>query len=190
MSATREERSKAAETSRRFWQRETYPPFPYMVERRQIEADAIRSLTKPAALIWDYGCGDGWLAKALRDRFVLSYDQNVPGKTAEPDVCDLVVCGGVLPYLFHDYQVEALLACFARVAPRLYLRAPCAQDETLVNTYSEALGADYAALYRTPECISELLSDCWEPSEPRRLFPDEIESRFGTTQLVWTASTR
>lgn len=67
------------------------------------------------ASVLDYGCGKGYLAKAMaeRGRPIWEYDPCVPGKTESPRPADLVVCTDVLEHIEPD-RLGAVLADLAR----------------------------------------------------------------------------
>lgn len=49
--------------------------------------------------ILDYGCGKGTLASSLPDIAIAEYDPAIPGKDAEPQSAQLVVCTDVLEHI-------------------------------------------------------------------------------------------
>ena len=55
-----------------------------------------------AETVLDYGCGKGLLAAGLPDANSREYDPAVPGKDAEPEPADLVVCTDVLEHIEPD----------------------------------------------------------------------------------------
>ncbi len=55
--------------------------------------------TTGSRTVLDYGCGKGQLAAALPQLDVREYDPAVPGKDAEPQPADLVVCTDVLEHI-------------------------------------------------------------------------------------------
>lgn len=61
-----------------------------------------------AATVLDYGCGKGLLKAALPDANIREYDPAVPGKDAEPEPADLVVCTDVLEHIEPDCLDEVL----------------------------------------------------------------------------------
>lgn len=65
------------------------------------------------ASVLDYGCGQGSLARALRDMSgiirVSEYDPAIPGKDQLPGFADLVVCTDVLEHIEQD-RLDAVLA--------------------------------------------------------------------------------
>lgn len=61
-----------------------------------------------ARTILDYGAGKQSLAKAMRDRTVISYDPAVPEIAGEPDPADLVVCTDVMEHIEPKYLDDVL----------------------------------------------------------------------------------
>ena len=90
----------------------------------------------------------------------------------------------VLPYLFEDDEVHALLRQIS--SPLLFVRSPCGNDER-VDTFSEELQARYKSRYRSVEQIESLLREHYTDVTSDRVYPDEIESKFGTKQWYFTA---
>lgn len=70
-----------------------------------------------ARTILDYGAGSMTLAKAIKDRTVISYDPAVPGIDTPPHPADLVVCGDVLEHIEPDC-LEYVLDDLKRLAKR------------------------------------------------------------------------
>lgn len=84
----------------------------------------------PGSSILDYGCGQGTLAKTLRDMGydgdIREYDPCIPGKETLPEPATIVVCTDVMEHVEED-KVPAVLAhlkrltagvCFISVAIR------------------------------------------------------------------------
>jgi uncharacterized Rossmann fold enzyme len=68
--------------------------------------------------ILDYGCGKGYLAKAI-DFPIWEYDPAVPGKDEPPRPADLVVCTDVLEHIepdLLDYVLDDIRRCTKKVA--------------------------------------------------------------------------
>ena len=74
----------------------------------------VLTLTKETGVrsILDYGCGKGTLKPALLaldpDIRVVEYDPAVPGKDADPQPCELVVCIDVLEHIEPDCLRDVL----------------------------------------------------------------------------------
>lgn len=71
------------------------------------------------ASILDWGCGKGTLAAALaEDGFeVAEYDPAIPGKDAEPEPAELVICGDVLEHI-EPTHLDAVLSELKRLTKR------------------------------------------------------------------------
>jgi 2-polyprenyl-3-methyl-5-hydroxy-6-metoxy-1,4-benzoquinol methylase len=71
-----------------------------------------------AASVLDFGCGKGTLAPALRARLpkidVREYDPAIPGKDANPEPADILVCCDVLEHIEPDC-LDDVLAELARL---------------------------------------------------------------------------
>jgi 2-polyprenyl-3-methyl-5-hydroxy-6-metoxy-1,4-benzoquinol methylase len=67
--------------------------------------------------VLDYGCGKGYLAKAL-DFPIWEYDPAVEGKDAEPRPAELVVCTDVLEHIEPD-RLDFVLADLRRVVRKV-----------------------------------------------------------------------
>jgi predicted TPR repeat methyltransferase len=74
-----------------------------------------------ARTILDYGCGKGFLARALRSEIALpvaEYDPAIPGKDKPPAPADLVVCTDVLEHIepeFLEENLKDLARCLKKV---------------------------------------------------------------------------
>lgn len=189
---------------KQFYDREDYPPFPHIKTRRLYELNwLLPRLEGQGKSLIDIGCGDGALVNCLYHLTDLElhacdfsvklmrgvnpriptfeYDCRKPG--ALP-MTDITVCAAVIPYLFEDSEVDALVQQIS--SPLLFMRAPCGNDER-VDSYSEALRAEYKSRYRSIEQVEALLREHYREVEADRVFPDEIESKFGTKQWYFTA---
>lgn len=75
-----------------------------------------------ASSILDYGCGQGSLARTLRDKYgdiirVDEYDPAIKGKTALPLFADLVVCTDVLEHIEPE-RLDSVLAHLRMLAKK------------------------------------------------------------------------
>ncbi len=189
---------------KQLYDRDQYPAFPHIKRRRLHELNwLVPRLSGQGESLLDIGCGDGALVNCLFHLTDLRleacdfapklmqgvnpriptfvYDCRQPGPLPRTDI---VVSAGVMPYLFEDDEVHALLKQVP--APLLFLRAPCGNDER-VDTFSKDLGAPYKSRYRSVEQVKALLRESYGQVEAERIYPDEIESGFGTKQWYFTA---
>jgi 2-polyprenyl-3-methyl-5-hydroxy-6-metoxy-1,4-benzoquinol methylase len=58
--------------------------------------------------VLDYGCGKGTLGLSLPALMIDGYDPAIPGKDADPDPADLVVCGDVMEHVEEECVDEVL----------------------------------------------------------------------------------
>lgn len=84
-------------------------------------AKAINELAgkEGCADILDYGCGQGQLKAALGE-IVREYDPALPGKDADPEPADLVVCTDVLEHIEPENLETVLLHLRSKVKKRLF----------------------------------------------------------------------
>jgi hypothetical protein len=70
---------------------------------------------------------------------------------------------------------------------KLFLRAPCTlkEEDELVDTFSKELEQNYTAIYRTRENLEKLVSKYFKILDIINIYPDEIESKFGTIQYYF-----
>lgn len=189
---------------KQLYDKEGYPPFPHIKARRLHELNwLVPRLEGRGNSLLDIGCGDGALVNCLYHLTDLElqacdfavklmsgvnpriptfeYDCRNPGPLPETDI---TVSAGVIPYLFEDHEVHALVEQIS--SPLLFVRTPCGDDEH-VETFSEALQAEYKSRYRRVEQMEDLLREHYSDVESARVYPDEIESKFGTKQWYFTA---
>ncbi len=103
---------------------------------------------------------------------------------------DLGLFLGVMLYLIRDEQVDNLLrSCSCR---QLIVRTPCTlkPEDEVIDVYSEAVRGRYAANYRTLDHTVSLLSRHYTVSEVERIYPDELESKFGNRQFIFNCFRR
>jgi hypothetical protein len=209
-------RENHTETAKRFWRNQAaYPHWDDTKIRRYYDVQFIVPRLGAAETYCDAGCGDGGTALAIREvsniKHFYLYDQStafisgikrlwgdspvqltaeVRELPAPLPKSDVVALFGVLPFLFDDEQLASWLGSIP--SDRLLIRTPCtmlAEDE-LIDTHSEALGAQYAALYRTLPNTLAILGTHFTAEEVMRIWPDEIESKFGTKQFVFSCRRR
>ena len=111
-----------------------------------------------------------------------SFDVYTDDLTSLPKT-DETIFAGVLPFIFEDDHVLKVLGSIK--SEKLFLRTPCTlKDQSeLVKTYSEHLESDYASYYRTIEHVISLMKQTHKIESVDRIYPDEIESKFGTKQF-------
>jgi hypothetical protein len=96
-----------------------------------------------------------------------------------------MLCFGAFPYIFDVADLDNILRKIT--SPKLLVRNPCSVDgeSVLINKYSEELGANYSALYRTPAEYISILTKYFEVEDVLRSYPDEIESKYGTKHFFF-----
>lgn len=195
------------EISRNFWtSKVTYPAYDNIKKRRLYELNYLVPKLQGNSIL-DLGCGDGALINCLYHltdfteyyAYDLSenllknvnkqiktavYDCNFP--SVLPKV-DIVILAGVLPFIFEDEKVLDLFNFFN--CKEMFVRAPCSELNItqIINTYSKQLNENYSSIYRTPDEISKLINHKFNLIEILRIYPDEIESKFGTKQYYFHA---
>ena len=94
---------------------------------------------------------------------------------------------GVIIYIFKDSEVVKLLKAIH--SDVLILRAPCSEEESdiYVDTYSEELDARYASRYRTHAHVRKLVEQVFTIEDMDRIYPDHLESKYGTKQYILKA---
>ncbi len=194
------------ETATAFWQAQTRYPFPFTRRRRIHELNYLlpRLERTNGRSLLDLGCGDGSLLECLlrltdfeefhgydvATDLLRDIDPRVQTRTfditrpvALPKV-DATIVAGVIQYIFSDEQVSDL---FRHIdSPVVWIRSTCtlkAEDEHVVRD-------DYASNYRTVPNTHALIARHFEVSSVDRIYPDEIESAFGTKQFYFEARRR
>lgn len=189
------------ETATAYWQSKAEYPFPFTRRRRLYELNYLVPRLERAGgkSLLDLGCGDGSLLECLlrltdftdfygfdvAPELMRGIDPRVrtavfdiahPG---ELPVVDATIVAGVIQYVFDD---EAVADLFRRItSPIAWVRSTC----TLQGETERVVRDGYASCYRTlPETLG-LLSRHFEVSAVDRVYPDEIESAFGTKQFYF-----
>lgn len=189
------------ETATAYWRAQAHYPFAFTRRRRIHELNyLIPRLEKTRGKrLLDLGCGDGSLlecllrlsdfeefhgydiaAELLRgidERVHTSvFDIGKPGPLPEVDV---TILAGVIQYVFDDEVVDALFS--SMTSPIVWVRSTC----TLKLQAERVINDGYASHYRTlPETYS-LLSHHFDVAAVDRVYPDELESAFGTKQFYF-----
>ena len=195
------------DSAKRFWQSQNaYPEYNANIQlRRLYELNYLVPKLQDINSLIDLGCGSGSLIRCLREltpikqyeAFDLSpqlikkldglSDVNTTICDFSKDIIkifpttDVAICTGVLNYLFSDRLVLKFLERIQ--ASILYFRVICSDKEEIINHYSKDLNANYASIYRTLDGQIKLLRDKYIINEdPERIYPDELESKYGTKQ--------
>jgi hypothetical protein len=96
---------------------------------------------------------------------------------------DVTISMNMFPYIFDD---EILDKTIASVKSDIFIvRATCEKERLVVNSFSEDLGYEYSACYRTILEYSDIMNKYYTEVEITRAFPDEIESRYGSKQMFF-----
>ena len=193
-------------TATEYWKAQTGYPFPFTKRRRIHELNyLIPRLEKvDGKRLLDLGCGDGSLLECLirltdfeefhgydiAENLLANihssvhtrvYDLSNPGPLPEVDA---TIIAGVIQYLFDDDVVEKILSLIT--SPVVWIRSSCAlgtEDEPVVRD-------GYASLYRTVPKTHALIARHFEVNAVDRVYPDEMESPFGTKQFYFEARRR
>lgn len=187
--------------AKQFWKKQkTYPSYGTIKQRRLYELNYLVPKLEGVKSLLDLGCGDGSLIKCLRNLTNIEkyygYDiattlmKDTPAELKEYDCeeptelpqVDFVVCAGVIPFLDNP---QGVLAEIKKLQCPVFIKAPCSMDKPVeVNSYSEKLKDNYQSYYRTIPQMLDLLKD-FEIVDVSRAYPDEIESEFGTKQIIF-----
>jgi hypothetical protein len=196
----------STKTATSYWQDQKEYPFPFTKGRRLHELNYLlpRLQSVPGKRLLDLGCGDGSLLECLLrltdyeeyhgydvaedlmagiDSRVSTkvYDMNDPGPLPEVDV---TIIAGVIQYLFDDAAVEKVLSFVT--SPVVFIRSTC----TLQPENEPVVRDGYASLYRTLPNTHALIAKHFVVSAVDRVYPDAIESPFGTKQFYFEARRR
>lgn len=196
----------STETATAYWQAQTQYPFAFTRRRRIHELNYLlpRLARCGGKRLLDLGCGDGSLLECL---LRLTDFEEFHGYDVAPDLLrdidprvqtrvydmahpgllppvDATILAGAIQYVFDDAALDAL---FGRIdSPMLWVRSTCtlkAEDEHVVNE-------GYASCYRTVPNTHALIARYFEVTGVDRVYPDEIESAYGTKQFYFEARRR
>lgn len=204
----------STEVSKEFWENQIYyPTYGNVIKKRRLEEATyltswIWSIN--AKSLTDIGCGNGSTVTMLQELTDIEkyecYDisanmlnaidtrglRTAKINTSQLDLCtvdkdfpetDLTTILGVHMYLT-DEQIANVMS---HVKSKLViLRDPTSETHEEINKYSEELGANYSAVYRTvDEYITLYNSIGYRVKSVSRAFSDDIESKFGTKQYFF-----
>lgn len=189
-----------------YWSTKTEYPFPFTKRRRIHELNYLLPRLERAngTRLLDLGCGDGSLLECLLrltdyselygfdisasllqhiDPRVRTRVYDLTNPEPLPDV-DATILAGVIQYLFDD---DAVLAVLSRItSPVVWIRSTC----TLRPSDEPVERDGYASLYRTLGHTLSLIGAQFEVAGVDRIYPDAIESPFGTKQFYFEARRR
>jgi len=196
----------STEIATAYWKGQAQYPFGFTRQRRLHELNYLvpRLARTNGRRLLDLGCGDGSLLECLLrltdfEEFHgvdvaadLMRDIDPRVQTAVIDIAspaplpevDAVICAGVIQYVFEDAAVAALLARIR--APVIWIRSTC----TLLPERENVERDGYASCYRTVPETHALISENHRVTGVDRVYPDEVESKFGTKQFYFEARRR
>lgn len=190
-----------------YWKGQKKYPFDFTRHRRIHELNylvpRLKEIPDGGSLL-DLGCGDGSLLECLihLTGFKKFYGYDIAADLlaevnpkVETKVYDLAnpgplpqtnatICAGVIQYLFDDEAVDRVLGLIS--SPILFVRSTC----TLKDEDEPVERDGYASLYRTVAHTNALLFRRFKVVSCDRVYPDEIESPFGTKQYYFECRKR
>jgi SAM-dependent methyltransferase len=199
-------KNMSKEIAKEFWSNSSeYPNFGNIKKRRLCELNYLIPKLDNVNRLLDLGCGDGALLNCLihlkdfSELYGYDFSENLLknvhnsiktkvfdcydfDKSSLPNV-DGVVCGGLVQYIFEDDTVRNVLSSLN--TKKIYLRSACTLEKTpqLINTFSENLKKSYTSYYRPLNHLIDLVSEEFIIESVDRIYPDSIESSFGTKQF-------
>lgn len=189
-----------------FWKNSTkYPDYGNIKNRRLYELNYLVPRLSGNSLL-DLGCGDGSLINCLinltefKDVYAFDLSENllknvhpsVSTKTfncykdnlSDLPVVDSTIIAGMVQYIFKDSVIEKVISSIK--TKQLFLRSACSTDKRIIiNTFSKKLNSKYSSVYRTVDEITLILKQYVNIESIDRIYPDEIESTFGTKQYYF-----
>jgi SAM-dependent methyltransferase len=191
------------ETATNFWQSQSAYPFPFTRKRRIHELNYLlpRLERIGGTSLLDLGCGDGSLLECILrlsdftelhgcdvaidlmraiDPRIRTFEFDI-SKPCELPKVDATIVAGVIQYVFDDDVVAGMLERIT--SPVVWVRSTCsldAQGEKVVRD-------GYASFYRTLPATHALISRHFKITAVDRIYPDELESKFGTRQFYFEA---
>lgn len=193
-----------------FWEdQKFYPSYQFIKERRKYEIDTLLNhIPIDTKSLLDLGCGNGSTTILLRELTHIKeyhcYDisegmLSTIGGTRDSELIvevfdandsdyvlpktDVTICMNMFPYVFDDKRLEYLIK---EINSDLFItRITCNDERLIINSFSEDLGRDYSAIYRTVPEYFEALHVVYPIIEVFRAYPDEIESKYNSKQYFF-----
>lgn len=190
------------DTARKFWvNQDQYPNYGTIKDRRLYELNYLVPKIKDKDSLLDLGCGDGALIKCLKEltniKTFYAFDiaekmmVNIPAILGYYDCynpvdlpkTDVTVFSGVIPFLFDEDIIHDNLSRIQ--SDLIYIKSPCSMEtqDILVDTFSEQLNSNYSSIYRTIPTMFKIIEKHFKIIEVNKIYPEEIESDFGTKQI-------
>lgn len=190
------------ETARKFWvNQDQYPNYGTIKDRRLHELNYLVPKIKDKDSLLDLGCGDGALIKCLKEltniKTFYAFDiaekmmVDIPAITGYYDCynpvdlpkTDVTVFSGVIPFLFDEDIIHDNLSRIQ--SDFIYIKSPCSMEtqDIFVDTFSEQLNSNYSSIYRTIPTMFKIIEKHFKIIEINKIYPEEIESNFGTKQI-------
>jgi SAM-dependent methyltransferase len=189
-----------------YWKSRAQYPFEFTRRRRIHELNYLvpRLERAKGRRLLDLGCGDGSLLECLLrlTDYEQFYGYDVAAdlmrgidprvNTAVYDITqagplpevDATIIAGVIQYIFDDSIVNAL---FERItSPFVWIRSTCTLREDAESVVKDG----YASFYRTLPQTHSLIARHFEVTSVDRVYPDELESSFGTKQFYFEGRRR
>ena len=200
---------KLEQTAHTFWNSfEKYPSYNAPIElRRKFEVEYLLPRLTNVDSLLDLACGNGALLNTISKKtkinklYAFDFSQSLLENITNPYITkkvynvltnidplpkvDVCICAGLLPFIFTDEDVLKVLGKIT--SKKLLLRAPCSIEDNgiLVDGFSKDLNKNYASLYRTVDQVKDLLSKFFTVKNVIRIYPDSLESKYGTKQFYF-----
>ena len=193
-----------------FWEgTDFYPTYPFIKERRKQEIDyLLDNIPKDTQSLLDLGCGNGSTTILLRELTYISkfycYDigesmLNTIGGNRDSELitkvwdangndydlpkADVTISMNMFPYVFDDEILENIIKGIK--SDVFITRVTCNPERLEINKYSDDLGSNYAACYRTVGEYSAIINRYFKDVKVTRAFSDNIESSYGSKQMFF-----
>jgi SAM-dependent methyltransferase len=194
-------------TSVKFWKNsQIYPSFNFLKKRRIYETNYILSnLTNKDKSILDIGCGDCSLLNILiclhEFNYVYGFDISKKLlKNAHHSITtrvfdiynnkfnsfphtNVVIIAGLIQYIEDDKILSNLFKSIKTKKILLRSAFVLKGPDIVINKYSSKLKSRYASKYRSIESFKNILNKNYEIISVKRIYPDRLESKFGTKQF-------